>query len=70
MGDYKDNLRKGGVVVEADMTVEEVMTGIQRLIKLEESMNKKKIKKSHPQLMKNALYYFPDWESAIKKSIS
>ncbi len=56
-------------MMEADMTVDEVMTGIQRLIKLEENMNKKKIKKSHPQLMKNALYYFPDWESAIKKSI-
>jgi hypothetical protein len=61
---------KGGMAMEADMTIDEVLTGIQRLIKLEENLNKKKIKKSHPQLMKNALYYFPDWESAIKKSIS
>lgn len=60
---------KGGKVMEADMTIDEVITGIQRLMKLEENMNKKKVKKSHPQLMKNALYYFPDWESAIKKSI-
>ncbi|WP_170287662.1 hypothetical protein [Aquibacillus halophilus] len=53
-----------------DMTMEEVMEGIRRLEKLEDNLSKKKVKKSHPQLMKNALYYFSDWEKAKDKSIS
>ncbi len=61
---------KGGIVVEADMSIEEVMEGIKRLHALENNLSKKRIKKSHPDLMKNALYYFPDWEHAIDQSIS
>ncbi|MDL4839773.1 hypothetical protein [Aquibacillus rhizosphaerae] len=56
--------------MEVDMSVEEVLEGIRRLNKVEENLSKKKVKKSHPQLMKNALYYFSDWEKAIDKSIS
>ncbi|MCT2536906.1 hypothetical protein NC661_16440 [Aquibacillus koreensis] len=56
--------------MEVDMSLEEVMEGIRRLEKLEKNLNKKKIKKSHPQLMKNALYYFSDWEQAKNRSTS
>jgi len=31
-------------------------------------LRKKQVKKSNPELMKNALYYFPSWEDAMEKS--
>lgn len=56
--------------MEANMSIEEVKLGIRKINDLEGTLNKKKIKKSHPELMRNALYYFPNWESAIDESIS
>ncbi|MFD1735188.1 hypothetical protein ACFSCX_01295 [Bacillus salitolerans] len=56
--------------MEADMTVEQVVSEIQQLSRGMGELNKKKIKKSHPNLMKNALYYFPDWQSAVDRSIT
>ncbi|MBM7663024.1 hypothetical protein JOC85_003850 [Bacillus mesophilus] len=56
--------------MEANMSLDEVKMGIQRLTALEENLSKKKVKLLHPQLMRNALHYFPNWESAIKQSIS
>ncbi|MEQ6375636.1 hypothetical protein RZN22_02560 [Bacillaceae bacterium S4-13-58] len=56
--------------MEVDMSIEEVMEGIRRLHAREENLNKKRIKKSHPRLMKNALYYFSDWDHAKDNSIS
>ncbi|WP_226038516.1 hypothetical protein [Aquibacillus saliphilus] len=56
--------------MEVDMSMEEVIKGIRRLEKLDSNLTKKKVKKSHPQLMKNALYYFSDWEKAKDRSIS
>ncbi len=50
------------------MTQEEVVIEIQRLNKNGENLNKKKMKKTHPQLMRSALHYFPDWDSALGKS--
>ncbi|GIN85013.1 hypothetical protein J6TS2_13990 [Heyndrickxia sporothermodurans] len=56
--------------MEVDMSVEQVLSEIQRLHINGNQLNKKSIKKSHPQLMRSALYYFADWDSAINKSIS
>ncbi|QQZ08591.1 hypothetical protein [Heyndrickxia vini] len=56
--------------MEVDMSVEQVLDEIRQLHIGGLKLNKKSIKKSHPELMRNALYYFPDWDSAIDKSIS
>ncbi|WP_456275275.1 hypothetical protein [Bacillus sp. AK128] len=56
--------------MEVNMSLDEVVVGIKRLSDLEENLSKKKVKQAHPELMRNALHYFPNWESAIKQSIS
>ncbi|MGE8207372.1 hypothetical protein ACQKP0_23060 [Heyndrickxia sp. NPDC080065] len=56
--------------MEVDMSAEQVLNEIQKLHMSGSALNKKSIKKSHPQLMRHALYYFADWDSAINKSIS
>jgi hypothetical protein len=52
--------------MEVDMSMERVVGEIKRLHDSGESLNKKKIKQAYPQLMKNALFYFPSWEHAIQ----
>ncbi|MGP7815668.1 hypothetical protein [Niallia sp. 01092] len=54
--------------MEVNMTAEEVMIAIQQLQSRGENLTKKKVKQSHPDLMRHALHYFPDWNSAIAKS--
>lgn len=54
--------------MEADMSVTDVMEQIRRLKEEGISLNKKKVKQTHPQLLKNALYYFPSWEHALESS--
>lgn len=51
--------------MEANMSVTDVLTQIKQLQSNGIPLNKKKIKQSHPELMKNALYYFPSWEHVI-----
>ncbi len=52
------------------MSVEEVMNQISKLMQKEgQQLRKKQVKKSNPELMKNALYYFPSWETAIEQSV-
>lgn len=52
------------------MSVEEVMNQISKLMQKEgQLLRKKQVKKSNPELMKNALYYFPSWETAIEQSV-
>lgn len=52
--------------MEANMSVGDVVDQIQLLKSNGTPLNKKKIKMSHPELMKNALFYFPSWEHAIQ----
>lgn len=53
--------------MEVSMSVDEVMNQIFELKqKSGEQLRKKQIKKSHPELMKNALYHFPNWEAAVE----
>jgi hypothetical protein len=54
--------------MEHSMSAEDVLTQIVRLHDSGESLAKKSVKKQHPDLMKNALYYFPSWEHALQKT--
>jgi hypothetical protein len=54
--------------MEVSMSANEVTLAIQQLRSRGENLNKKKVKQSHPDLMRHALHYFPDWNSAIEKS--
>ncbi|WLD91683.1 hypothetical protein [Alkalihalobacillus sp. AL-G] len=57
--------------MEASMSVEEVVQQISELAQQEgDPLRKKLVKKSNPELMKNALYYFPNWDSAIEQSMN
>lgn len=50
------------------MSADDVLTQISQLHDKGEPLAKKYIKKQHPDLMRNALYYFPSWEHALGKS--
>ncbi len=55
--------------MEASMSLEEVVQQISNLAQQEgEAPRKKQVKKSNPELMRNALYYFPNWDAAIESS--
>lgn len=54
--------------MEQSMSADEVLTQISQLHGTGESLAKKHVKKQHPDLMKNALYYFPSWEHALSKT--
>ncbi|MDE5412112.1 MAG: hypothetical protein LPK26_03685 [Bacillaceae bacterium] len=56
--------------MEVNMSSEEVLLEIKQLNANGANLNKKSVKKSHPQLMRSALHYYPDWDSAIEKSIT
>ncbi len=53
--------------MEINMSHQEVLQKIKQLSEQGESINKKKLKKSHPELVKSALYYYPSWEHAIQE---
>ncbi|MFC7395568.1 hypothetical protein [Scopulibacillus cellulosilyticus] len=56
--------------MEISMSVEEVVNQISELAKEEgRPLRKMQVKKLNPELMKNALYYFSSWETAIEKSV-
>ncbi|WP_191561120.1 hypothetical protein [Metabacillus idriensis] len=56
--------------MDTSMSVVEVKNQISGLMQKEgQSLRKKQVKKSNPELMKNALYYFPSWETAIEQSV-
>jgi len=54
--------------MDADMSVVDVLEEIRRLRRSGGTLNKKKLKQSHPQLLRNALYYFPSWEHAVQST--
>lgn len=56
--------------MEISLGPDEVMNQIKDLHERGETLSKKKVKKMHPQLMRSALHYFPDWDSAINRSLS
>jgi hypothetical protein len=52
--------------MEISMTVNEVLSQLRQLQESGKSVNKKKLKESHPKLVENALYYYPSWEHALR----
>jgi hypothetical protein len=54
--------------METSMSVKEVMTQIKQLHNDGKPLNKKKVKKNNPDLMQNALYYYPSWEHALQET--
>ncbi|WP_248925320.1 hypothetical protein [Paenibacillus hamazuiensis] len=54
--------------MELSMTMDEVLHQVVRLQGSGESLNKKHIKKNYPDLMKNALYYYPSWDHVLHKA--
>lgn len=52
------------------MGIDDVLAQIHQLKSNGEPLNKKKVKQTHPQLMQNALFYFPSWEHAINTADS
>lgn len=54
--------------MDADMSLNDVVTQIEELQRSGQPTNKKKIKELNPQLLKNALYYFPSWEHALQST--
>lgn len=51
--------------MEINVSAEDILSQIKKLRSNGEPLNKKKVKKTHPELMKNALYYYPSWEHAL-----
>ncbi|WP_449619955.1 hypothetical protein [Robertmurraya sp. Marseille-Q9965] len=56
--------------MDVTMSSAEVLEEIKRLNSSGANLSKKQIKKLNPLLMRSALHYFPDWDSAIERSIS
>jgi hypothetical protein len=56
--------------MDVTMSSAEVLEEIRRLNSSGSNLSKKHIKKSNPHLMRSALHYFPDWDSAIERSVS
>ncbi|SEB45809.1 hypothetical protein [Paenibacillus sp. GP183] len=54
--------------MDASMSVVDVITQIRQLKTSGEVLNKKKLKQSHPELLQNALFYFPSWDHALKNA--
>lgn len=54
--------------MEVSMGADEVIHRIKQLRQSCGSMNKKQVKQQDPELLKNALYYFPSWDHALKNA--
>ncbi|XEC93370.1 hypothetical protein AB6A23_18625 [Paenibacillus tarimensis] len=52
--------------MEATMSVVDVISQLQKLKSSGETLNKKRCKQTHPNLVQNALFYFPSWEHALQ----
>jgi hypothetical protein len=50
------------------MSVLDVVAQIQQLRTSGEPLSKKKVKQEYPELLQNALYYFPSWDHAIQNA--
>lgn len=54
--------------MDATLGADEVLQHIRRLQSSGSSVNKKQVKQHNPELMRNALFYFPSWEHALKNA--
>jgi hypothetical protein len=56
------------VIILEKMSLQEVTQQLKMLHQSGDTLNKKKIKKTNPDLMRHALYYYPSWEHALQES--
>ncbi len=54
--------------METSLTTDQVQERIRRIQQNGGNLSKKSVKASDPELMRNALYYYPSWESAVNAS--
>ncbi|MGP0587490.1 hypothetical protein [Paenibacillus timonensis] len=54
--------------MDATLGADEVVRRIKRLQNDGVSLSKKQVKQNDPELMRNALFYFPSWEHAVKNA--
>lgn len=54
--------------MEFTLEADEVVRRIKQLQTSGGAINKKQVKQSDPELMRNALFYFPSWEHALKNA--
>lgn len=54
--------------MEATFGADEVINRIRTIQSNGGSVSKKQVKQADPELMRNALFYFPSWEHALKSA--
>ncbi|MED1954177.1 hypothetical protein [Brevibacillus centrosporus] len=54
--------------MEATFGADEVINRIKSIQSTGGSVSKKQVKQTDPELMRNALFYFPSWEHALKSA--
>ncbi|WP_162848574.1 hypothetical protein [Paenibacillus nanensis] len=54
--------------MDTTLGADEVVRRIKQLQSGGGSVSKKQVKQSDPELMRNALFYFPSWEHALKNA--
>ncbi|MOA15147.1 hypothetical protein D3C78_1352890 [compost metagenome] len=57
-------------VLDITLGADEVINRIKQLQSNGEAVSKKQVKQSDPELMRNALFYFPSWDHALKNANS
>lgn len=55
-------------VLDATLGADEVINRIRLLQSNGVAVGKKQVKQSDPELMRNALFYFPSWDHALKNA--
>lgn len=53
--------------MELKLTSDQVLQKIENMHKSGENMAKRHVKKSNPDLLRHASYYYPSWEHACKE---
>lgn len=54
--------------MDATLGADEVVRRIKEMQNTGGSLSKKHVKQKDPELMRNALFYFPSWEHAVKNA--
>lgn len=54
--------------MDTTLGADEVVRRIKQLQSSGGTVSKKQVKQSDPELMRNALFYFPSWEHALKNA--
>lgn len=63
-----DQLRKGAKEMDFTLGADEVVRRIKELQSSGGSISKKQVKQTDPELVRNALFYFPSWEHALRNA--